>query len=58
MDINNIPIKDQFKVMLEATRKHEIDKEILSLEFCEENLDKLKDLFERRRKYDHTSSVR
>jgi hypothetical protein len=44
--------------MLEATRKHEIDKEILSLEFCEENLDKLKDLFERRRKYDHTSSVR
>ena len=51
MDINNIPLRDQFKVMLMKTRKREIDKEILALDFTEENVSTLRKLFDRRRKY-------
>ena len=51
MDINSIPLRDQFKVMLMKTRKREIDKEILALDFTEENVGKLRELFNRRRKY-------
>jgi len=51
MDINSIPLKDQFKVMLMNARKREIDKEILALDFTEENVGKLRELFNRRRKY-------
>jgi hypothetical protein len=51
MDINSIPLKDQLKVMLMKTRKREIDREILALDFTEENVGKLRELFDRRRKY-------
>jgi hypothetical protein len=51
MDINSIPLRDQFKVMLMKTRKREIDREILALDFTEENVGKLRELFDRRRKY-------
>ena len=51
MDINSIPLRDQFKVMLMKTRKREIDKEILALDFIEENVSTLRKLFDRRRKY-------
>lgn len=51
MDINNIPLRDQFKVMLMKTRKREIDKEILALDFTEANVSTLRKLFDRRKKY-------
>ena len=54
MDINEIDLKDQFRVMLKKTRKAEIDREILSLEFNDENLPRLRELFERRKRYAET----